>query len=141
MEMFSLTDSQLRSAMRHLRDLGIIKLTRRQVQGSAPGYSVGKSRFLDPRLGYYLRKTWSMSAVVDSDGRRSHIGGYFDYIKGQIRRMDGELYKNSYLLDTSAGFSALLDQLGVNLSSLGKTGGKVLKSYMSKPIADRKSVV
>lgn len=135
MEIFNLTDSQLRSAMRHLRDLGIIKLTRRQVQGSAPGYSVGKSRFIDPRIGYYLRKTWSTSAVMDSNGRRSHIGGYFDYIKGQVRRMDGEFHKNPYLLDMSAGFAALLDQLGVSLSSLGRTGGKMLNSYMSKPVA------
>lgn len=135
MEIFSLTDSQLRSAMRHLRDLGIIKLTRRQVQGSAPGYSIGKTKFIDPRIGYYLRKTWSMSAVMDSNGRRAHIGGYFDYAKGQIHRMDGKFHRNPYLLDVSANFTALLDQLGISLSSLGKTGGKMLNSYMSKPTA------
>lgn len=135
METFNLTDSQLRSAMRHLRETGVLKLIRRQVQGSAPGYGMGSSSFVDNRIGYYLRKTWAMSAVIDGRGRRSHIGGYFDYATGQIRRVAGGSHRNTYLLEVAGGFTALLEQLNVQLSALSKTGGKLLSSYMRKPMA------
>lgn len=132
--LFGWTESQLREALRHLRDVGVIALTHRQISGRASGYGPGESRFFDPILSRKLRAAWGLSRIEDGTGERAFLGGYFDYSRGRVIRPDGTSYTDGYLREVGGGFSGLLEELDLTLPKAGAVGRSVVRRYLSKSL-------
>lgn len=132
--LFGWTESQLREALRHLRAVGVISLTHRQISGRASGYGPGESRFFDPILSKKLRAAWGASRVEDASGERAFLGGYFDYSRGRVLRPDGTSYTDGYLREVGGSFSGLLEELDLTLPKAGAVGRSVVRRYLSKSL-------
>lgn len=132
--LFGWTESQLREALRHLRAVGAISLTHRQISGRASGYGPGESRFFDPILSRKLRAAWGASRVEDASGERAFLGGYFDYSRGRVLRPDGTSYTDGYLREVGGGFAGLLEELDIRLPKAAAVGRSVVSRYLSKSL-------
>ncbi len=132
--LFGWTESQLREALRHLRAVGVVALTHRQISGRASGYGPGEGRFFDPILSRKLRAAWGLSRIEDGLGERAFLGGYFDYSRGRVIRPDGTSYTDGYLREVGGSFSGLLEELDLTLPKAGAVGRSVVRRYLSKSL-------
>lgn len=132
--LFGWTESQLREALRHLRAVGVISLTHRQISGRASGYGPGESRFFDPILSRKLRAAWGASRVEDAGGEHAFLGGYFDYSRGRVLRPDGTSYTDGYLREVGGGFAGLLEELDIRLPKAAAVGRSVVRRYLGKSL-------
>lgn len=133
-ELFGWTESQVREALRHLRTVGAIALTHRQISGRASGYGPGEGRFFDPILSKKLRAIWGLSKVEDGAGERAFLGGYFDYGRGRVLRPDGTSYTDGYLREVGGSFVGLLEELDIRLPKAAIVGRSVVRRYLAKSL-------
>lgn len=133
MELFGYSRSQLREALRLLRELEILTVRHRQSSGRSATYGAGDAKFYDRELGRSLLRSWAQSRIAAPAGA-AFLGGYFDYSRGRVVRPDGTSFSDRYLREVGGGFSGLLLELSIDLPRSSRVAHSVVGRYLGKAL-------
>lgn len=133
MKLFGYTQSQVREALRLLRELKVISIAERQRTGKSATYRSGSEKFFDEILERKLRVAWSQSQVSFSS-EKSFIGGFFDYTRAAIVRPDGSIFKDRYLVEKAGEIRGLLQELNLESSANMAPAYSVVARYLNKSV-------
>lgn len=131
MKLFGYSQSQVREALRLLRDLNIVVISHKQSSGRSATYTAGDERFFDVTMERKLRVAWSQSKV-SSLSEKSLIGGFFDYTRAAVVRPDGSVFKDRYFVEKAGEMRGLLQELDLESSANIAPAYSVVSRYLSK---------
>lgn len=131
-KLFGYTVSQVKEALRLLRETKVIALVHRQVTGRTSTYGPGDERFFDTVLERKMRVAWRESELKTVSGLKSLIGGFFDFTRSSIVRPDGTVFHDRYLSETAGELKSLLLELNLQSVAVMAPAYTVVTRYLGK---------